>query len=215
MLVLDHVSIHMGQKHWEFNLTLEIDVCHVLLGRSGSGKSTLLNVLGGFLAPDSGNILWNGKSITRLKPADRPVTTLFQQHNLFMHLNVWQNIGLGISPNLKLCDQQRESIKNVLLDVGLQDFDAKMPAQLSGGEQQRVALARCLLRKHPVLLLDEPFSALDATTRQDMIALLDRLFKRYKLCTLMVTHDEADADALGARILRMANGTVSADPNQS
>ncbi len=209
MLKLDQLCITLGQQYWRFDLALDPDGVYALLGRSGSGKSTLLNLIAGFLDPDSGDVLWNGHSIAHLEPAARPVTTLFQQHNLFSHLSVYQNIGLGITPNLNLNSAQRADISRILVDVGLSGFEQKRPGALSGGEQQRVALARCLLRNQPLLLLDEPFSALDATTRQEMINLLRKLINKYRLCVIMVTHDEDDVMTMKAKIIRLENGTVT------
>ncbi|MFK8083017.1 MAG: ATP-binding cassette domain-containing protein [Granulosicoccus sp.] len=208
MLSLDNASLSLADRHWQFSFSLQTHGAYALLGRSGSGKSTLLNLIGGFIQPDSGDILWNGQSLVPLQPAQRPITTLFQQHNLFNHLSVWKNIALGIAPNLSLSASDRQRISSVLNDVGLAKYDNKKPPQLSGGEQQRVALARCLLRQKPVLLLDEPFSALDATTRSEMIQLLKELIGKYKPCVIMITHDQQDATALNASILDMQTNKV-------
>lgn len=209
MLKLDGVIKTLGPRQWQFDATLETQGVYALLGRSGSGKSTLLNLIAGFMHPGAGDIAWQGQSLLALEPAQRPVTSLFQQQNLFNHLTVRQNIGLGIDPGLKLTDRQIHAIQSVLDDVGLAGQESKLPGALSGGEQQRVALARCLLRRRPLLLLDEPFSALDAQTRQDMTALLRRLIDTYKPCVIMVTHDEDDADAMQADILRLEEGRLT------
>ncbi len=203
MLRLDNACLSLGKRHWTFDITLATHGVYALVGRSGSGKSTLLNLIGGFLQPDEGDIQWKGSSLLRLQPDQRPVTTLFQQHNLFDHLSVWKNVALGICPTLQVNAIQKTQIATALSDVGLAGHEQKMPGQLSGGEQQRVALARCMLRRKPVLLLDEPFSALDATTRHEMIALLKQLIKHHQPCVLMITHDESDAQSLGASILDM------------
>lgn len=208
MLSLDNVSLSLADRQWHFTIKLDTHGVYALLGRSGSGKSTLLNLIGGFMQPDSGDIHWNKLSLLGLEPAHRPVTTLFQQHNLFNHLSIWKNIALGIAPDLRLTQQAREQLAKVLIDVGLEGYDNKKPTMLSGGEQQRVALARCLLRRKPVLLLDEPFSALDSTTRKEMIALLRTLISEYKPCVVMITHDEDDAVALNASILDMQSDKV-------
>ena len=208
MLQLDKTAIAFANREWLFDLTLATHGVHALLGRSGSGKSTLLNLIAGFLQPNSGDILWQGQSLLPQEPSQRPVTSLFQQQNLFSHLTVRQNTGLGIHPGLKLSDAQIQSIQSVLSDVGLQGMEHKMPGMLSGGEQQRVALARCLLRRRPLLLLDEPFSALDATTRQEMIELTRLVIAAYKPCVIMVTHDEMDAAAMQASILRLHDGRL-------
>ncbi|MDB4224036.1 ATP-binding cassette domain-containing protein [Granulosicoccus sp.] len=208
MLTLKDVDVRLAERQWCFDIDLNTHGIYALLGRSGSGKSTLLNVIAGFLKASSGAIAWQEQPLNNLEPAQRPVTTLFQDHNLFSHLTVLQNIGLGISPNLKLQPEQTENLHAVLENVGLTGYEKKLPGSLSGGEQQRVALARCLLRRQPILLLDEPFSALDATTRQEMITLLQEVIDSYKPCVLMVTHDEADADALSASILRMKSDRI-------
>lgn len=208
MLLLDKVDLTLTERRWRFTVSLETHGVYALMGRSGSGKSTFLNLIGGFTQPDSGDIQWQKQSLLALQPAHRPVTTLFQQHNLFNHLTVWKNIALGIAPDLKLSTGARQQISDVLKDVGLADYDDKKPTELSGGEQQRVALARCLLRRKPVLLLDEPFSALDTTTRKEMIALLHNLIAEYRPCVVMITHDQDDAKALDASILEMQTDAV-------
>ncbi|MFK7859679.1 MAG: ATP-binding cassette domain-containing protein [Granulosicoccus sp.] len=208
MLLLDNVTLSLAERRWRFSINLETQGIYALLGRSGSGKSTFLNLIGGFIQPDNGDIRWNEQSLLALEPAQRPVTTLFQQHNLFDHLPVWKNIALGIAPDLKLSKTDRQQISDVLAAVGLANYDNRQPTQLSGGEQQRVALARCLLRRKPVLLLDEPFSALDTTTRKEMIELTHQLITKYTPCVIMITHDPDDAKALGASILDMKEGSV-------
>lgn len=208
MLSLNNTSVSLGERHWVFDITLQTHGVYALLGRSGSGKSTLLNLVGGFVQPDNGDIQWNGQSLLSLQPAQRPVTTLFQQHNLFNHLTVWKNIALGISPKLSLTPADHDRIDTMLSAVGLAGYAKKRPGQLSGGEQQRVALARCMVRQTPVLLLDEPFSALDATTRKEMIDLLRKLIKTYTPCVIMITHDEDDAQALDATVLDMQRDRV-------
>ena len=211
MLQLDQAVISFGIRRWSFNDTLDTHGVYALLGRSGSGKSTLLNLIAGFLKPEHGQILWENQTLNDLTPAQRPATTLFQQHNLFDHLTVSQNIGLGIDPGLKLSKQHHQAISRVLADVGLSGSEARKPGMLSGGEQQRVALARCLLRERPILLLDEPFSALDATTRREMIELLKQVIDNYKPCVLMVTHDDEDAVAMRAEVLRMQDDQLVRD----
>lgn len=208
MLKLENVRFALGDRQWQFDFSLDTHTVYALLGRSGSGKSTLLNIISGFQSPDSGDVQWNKQSLISHDPAQRPVTTLFQQHNLFTHLTVFQNVGLGINPGLKLDAEQRSRVNTVLTQVGLNNHEHKTPTRLSGGEQQRVALARCLLRKKPILLLDEPFSALDTTTRAEMTELLREVVDSYKPCVVMVTHDENNANAMNAKILRMSENTV-------
>ena len=211
MLEIDEVRLAFGETRFRFSLAVERDVPHVLLGRSGSGKSTLLNLIAGFLAPDAGDIRWEGRSLLGLAPDARPVNTLFQHHNLFSHLSVAQNVGLGLHPGLRLSREDHERVREALAEVGLAGHAAKRPAALSGGERQRVALARCLLRRKPVLLMDEPFGALDGATRRDMLALTREVLASYSPCTIVVTHDPDDAVALGARVLRLVDGELHDD----
>ncbi len=208
MLTVEGVELQLGERRWNYSIELETQGVYALLGRSGSGKSTLLNLIAGFLQPDAGAIKWQGDAIHSLEPAQRPITTLFQDHNLFSHLSVFKNIGLGVSPKLTLSLAQKDNISSVLDSVGLSGYENKLPGSLSGGEKQRVALARCILRRQPILLLDEPFSALDATTRKEMITLLNSLIQEFKPCVVMVTHDPDDAVAMGATQLSMKSDRV-------
>ncbi len=172
-----------------------------LMGASGSGKTTILNLVAGFLAPSSGDILLDGRSLLGLKPAERPLTYLFQAHNLFPHLSVWENIALGISPRLRIAPAEAARITAALERVGLTGMEERLPGSLSGGQQQRVGLGRCLVRERPVLLLDEPFSALDEELRQEMIALILALQAEHSLHLVLATHQRDDAAALSARIV--------------
>ena len=133
---------------------------------SGSGKSTLLNVIAGFETPDAGKVEILGENVAGRDPAERPVSVIFQEHNLFAHLDVATNIGLGIDPALRLgVEGKRRKSPARLLRVGFEGFGKRLPPTLSGGERQRVALARALVRRKPILLLDEPFAALDPGLR--------------------------------------------------
>ena len=211
MLELDEVRLALGGARFRFSLAVGADTVHVLLGRSGSGKSTLLNLVAGFSEPDAGDIRWCGRSLLGLPPAERPVNTLFQHHNLFAHLTVRQNVGLGLHPGLKLSAAERGRVVHALERVGLAGQEDKRPPALSGGERQRVALARCLLRRKPILLMDEPFGALDGATRQEMLALTREIVASYAPCTIVVTHDPDDADGLGAEVLRVVDGEVTGE----
>ncbi|MCL4154994.1 UNVERIFIED_CONTAM: hypothetical protein GTU68_006804, partial [Idotea baltica] len=184
-----------------------------ILGKSGSGKSTLLNVIAGFLRAESGELLWNDQSLVTLPANQRPITTLFQQNNLFSHLSVAQNLGLGINPNLKLDQSDHQDIRQALSEVGMEGYAEKSAANLSGGEQQRAALARCLLRKQPILLLDEPFSALDEATRHEMIALTKQVVTEHSLCVVLVTHNEDDAELLSAIKYQLVDGQLKQQTN--
>jgi len=208
MLELKELSVELGAQEFIYSLVVEPREIVVILGPSGSGKSTLLNLIAGFLSPHSGDVSWCGQSLLHFTPDQRPVTTLFQKHNLFAHLSVWKNVALGLRTSTKLNSIQSRQLSEALAQVGLQGFEQRIPTDLSGGEQQRVALARCLLSKKPVLLLDEPYSALDAELRSGMLALTRRIVSDSQLATILVTHDPNDADALGARVARLHRGRL-------
>lgn len=181
-----------------------------VIGPSGAGKSTLLSVIAGFLAPAAGRMLWDGVDISGLAPGDRPLSILFQDGNLFPHLSVAQNLGLGLAPNLRLDAGQKAAVTSVLAEVGLADKAARKPAALSGGEQSRVALARALLRARPLLLLDEPFAALGPALKGQMLDLVDRIAGQTGATVLMVTHDPEDARRLCPLTVVVADGVAAA-----
>jgi len=164
-----------------------------LIGPSGSGKSTLLGLIAGFHTAISGKILADGDEIQSLTPAERPVTIVFQEHNLFPHLDVFTNIALGIEPSLKLSQAQQSKIAQALNKLGIAELENIMPGELSGGQKQRVAIARALVREHGILLLDEPFAALGPAQRKEMIELLKSIVKVQRLVALLVSHQPADA----------------------
>lgn len=177
-----------------------------VIGPSGAGKSTLLSAIAGFLPPARGRMLWNGQDITATPPGQRPLSILFQDGNLFGHLSVADNLGLGLDPRLRLTADQKSQVAQVLAQVGLADKAARRPAALSGGEQSRVALARALLRARPILLLDEPFAALGPALKSQMLALVDDIATRTGAIVLMVTHDPADARRLCPLTVLVADG---------
>ena len=177
-----------------------------IIGPSGAGKSTLLSAIAGFFAPVSGRISWDGQDLGPLSPGDRPVSMLFQDQNLFPHLTIAQNLGLGIAPNLRLSPADHARIAEALRRVGLQGFGTRKPSQLSGGQQSRAALARALLRARPVLLLDEPFAALGPALKDDMLDLVAEVAAETGALVLMVTHDPADAQRFADVTVLVADG---------
>lgn len=177
-----------GLPFFYFDLHLEKGTRTALTGISGSGKSTLLHLIAGFNLPYSGEIWLDGKQHTNTKPHQRPVSMLFQDNNLFNHLTVANNIGLGIKPSLKRTEQQQHDLERIAKEMGLTAHLDKLPDQLSGGQKQRVALARCLLRNQPILLLDEPFSALDTALRQEMLSLIIDISLVKQLTLVLITH---------------------------
>ena len=198
-----------GGPEFAFSLTLERGEIVTLSGPSGAGKSTLVDLICGFLQPSSGDILWDGRSILGLTPANRPVSALFQSGDLFDHLDVEMNIVLGLDPRGRPNPAQRARVRAVLEEIGLPGFERRLPGQLSGGQRHRVALARALLRDKPLMLLDEPFSALDTERRGEMAGLVRRLTRDRGLATLVVSHDPADAGRLGSRAIALRDGRIS------
>ena len=208
MLELQQLHVCQGQNNFCFDAILPIEQCTALVGASGAGKTTLLNTLAGFVTPTSGKLLWQGQDLVPQLPAQRPFTSLFQEHNLFAHLDLFTNVGLGIDPGLRLTENQRQAVEEALVQVGLAGMGKRLPGSLSGGQRQRAALARALVRRQPWLLLDEPFSALDPGLRMEMIDLVADLQERNKLSLVLVTHDPEEALQLASEVIFIAEGGV-------
>lgn len=209
MIYLNNVILNDKTLPMCFNLSVNAGERVSIIGESGAGKSTLLNLIAGFEFPHQGEIWLNDKNHTRSAPYERPVSMLFQENNLFPHLTVQQNLALGLKPSLKLTALEREKIEQVACSVGLGDYLQRLPNSLSGGQKQRVALARCLLRDKPILLLDEPFSALDQKLRVEMLALIDKLCDEKHLTLLLVTHQPSELVGTIDRVLLVENGQIS------
>ena len=199
-----------GETQFHFDMAVEAGTIAALMGASGSGKSTLLSLIAGFETPTSGDILIGGQTMIGTPPAERPVSMVFQENNLFGHLDVAANVGLGRSPRLRLSAEDRKDVSAALARVGLAGKERRLPRELSGGERQRVALARVLVRDRPVLLLDEPFASLGPALRQDMVRLLKELHAERGMTVLIATHHPDDAAALAERIVFLDNGRVAA-----
>jgi len=183
------------------NISLEPDKIYAVVGPSGAGKSTFLNLISGFASISSGTIIWNGQEISNLPPAKRSVSILFQDNNLFPHLSVWRNLALAVTHWPKISRDHEEKLKAVMSEVGILGLENRKPSQLSGGQQSRVALARVLLQKNKILLLDEPFSALGPSLKDQMLELIKKIAKNKKLLVLMVTHEPADAKKVASQTL--------------
>jgi len=196
----------------KFSLAIDIHVnpqmFAAVLGGSGSGKSTLLSIIAGFEDLRSGKLWLDGRDMDDVSPASRPVSMIFQDHNVFGHLSVWDNVALGISPSLKLNSEQMAQVDGALTRVGLSQYAKRKPGNISGGERQRVALARVLVRKRKILLLDEPFAALDPGLRHDMLDLVSDLRREHGLTVLMVTHQPEEALRAADEIIFVADGKV-------
>ncbi|MEK6217201.1 MAG: ATP-binding cassette domain-containing protein [Boseongicola sp.] len=194
-----------------FSLTADFSLAEgtraAITGPSGGGKSTLLSLIAGFDQPDEGRILSAGSDLAGVLPGKRPVAVLFQDNNLFPHLDLLTNVALGASPHAKPRQAALEQALDALSRVGLLGFEARKPGVLSGGQQSRAALARILLTKRPVVLMDEPFSALGPSLRAEMLDLVIRLLPEATL--LMVTHDPEDAKRFASQVLFVNDGTVS------
>lgn len=205
---LDKVRLRLGTQDFDLDCTFPQSWITAVVGASGSGKSTLLNLVAGFEAPDSGRVMIGGQDVTALDPSERPVSSIFQDNNLFAHLDIFTNVALGVSPGLKLRMEDRERIEKALVRVGLAGFDKRLPGTLSGGERQRAALARALVRKKPVMLLDEPFAALDPGLRAGMTSLLLDLHGETKNTVIIVTHHPDDVKKLAQQVVFLERGRV-------
>ena len=176
------------------------------LGPSGCGKSTILRTIGGFLDVTSGDITIDGQSIISLPPEKRPTAMVFQSYNLWPHMTIYENLAFGLKLRKIPKKTIDEDIKKMLALVSMSGSEKKYPSQLSGGQQQRIAIARSLLLKPSLLLLDEPFSALDAKIRQQMREELKKIQSDLGITVIFVTHDQEEAMALSHRIVVMNKG---------
>ncbi|MHA7649277.1 sulfate/molybdate ABC transporter ATP-binding protein [Mycobacterium sp. ML4] len=179
-----------------------------LLGPSGSGKSTLLRTIAGLDQPDSGTVTINGRDVTRVPPQRRGIGFVFQHYAAFKHLTVRNNVAYGLKIRKRPKAEINEKVDHLLQVVGLSGFQNRYPNQLSGGQRQRMALARALAVDPEVLLLDEPFGALDAKVREDLRSWLRRLHDEVHVTTVLVTHDQAEALDVADRIAVLNHGRI-------
>lgn len=209
MIKLINVSIRLGEFSLEnVNLDIRQGEFFSILGPTGTGKSVILEMIAGFYKPDSGKIFLAGRDAAHIPPEKRNLGFVYQDYALFPHLNVYKNIAFGLYmkriPSLTI----KARVKEVAEMLGIVKLLNRYPTTLSGGEQQRIALARALVLRPPVLLMDEPFSALDPNTRKKVYSDLKRLHAKYKFTAVHVTHDFAEAALLADRIGIILNGTV-------
>ncbi len=209
MLQLDRLALTQGSFRLSADITLATGSRTAVMGPSGGGKSTLLAAIAGFVTPVSGRIHWNGRDITGTPPGDRPVAILFQNHNLFPHLTIAQNVGLALAPRLRLTPAEKDNVAQALDRVGLAGLADRRPAALSGGQQSRAALARTLLSDRPLILMDEPFAALGPALRAEMLDLTLATLGPTGCTLLLVTHDPDDARRLNGDLVIVADGTVT------
>lgn len=207
MLEAEHLRFtHPGAtRHFDLSFVARPGEVTAVSGQSGAGKSTLLDLIAGFLTPQSGRLSLKGHELLPLPPEQRPISILFQSETLFEHLSAYQNLELGLPRG---ATDRRQKIEAALAEVGLPGVLKQRADTLSGGEKQRVALARTLLRDRAVLLLDEPFSALDDDTRETIRALVKSLTERHQWITLLVSHHVDDVEALAARRYQLRDGML-------
>ena len=209
MLQLDHLTLAQGT----FRLTADWSAAPgsriAIMGPSGAGKSSLLAAIAGFLPLTGGVVRWGGQDLAALPPGKRPLTILFQDQNLFPHLTVAQNLGLGLRADLRLDREDWARVDRALARVDLVSLGSRSAAKLSGGQASRAALARALLRARPILLLDEPFAALGPALRQEMLVLVREVADETDALVLLVTHDPQDALGLGGQTAFVEGGMVA------
>ena len=208
MMRLDAVRLRQGGFDLAVDLGLVAGQRLAVIGASGAGKSSLLNLMAGFQVPDAGRVLIDGRDVTSVPVAQRPVSILFQDGNLFPHLSVSENVALGIGPSLRLGREDQGRVAEALAQVGMDGMGDRRPGSLSGGQAARVALARMLLRDRPVALMDEPFAALDPGLRREMAGLVADLCDAKGITLVIVAHELRGLERLATDLCLMANGRI-------
>lgn len=204
MLTFEKAVFAQGAFSISADLTVAPEKVTAVIGPSGAGKSTLLHGIAGFVPQTAGQLLWGGATIDGRSPDKRPVSMLFQDNNLFPHLTVLQNVALALTSKLRPAGETIERVEAMLAHVGLNGLSGRKPAGLSGGQQSRVALARALLQDRPVMLMDEPFSALGPALKDEMLDLSVSLAAGRTV--IMVTHDPSDAIRIAQEVIGVADG---------
>ena len=206
MLELERVLVVYPDYRLRATLQVPRGAHVAVVGPSGAGKSTFLAAIAGFETSE-GRVLWDRQDLSGTRPGARPFSMLFQDNNLFPHLTAFENVALGISPSLRLTAAEKARVEAALARVGLTGFEARKPAQLSGGQQGRVAIARVLVQGRALILLDEPFAALGPALRAEMLELVRSTARESGATVLLVTHDLAEAARMPLMIL-VANGAA-------
>lgn len=209
MLSLNKVLMCQGAFSLRANLTIEAGCKVAVIGPSGAGKSTLVNAICGFVAVAEGQVQLDGRDITQALPSKRDMAILFQDNNLFPHLSIAQNVGLGIRPAMRLSQTETAQISMALDRVGLAGFEDRKPGALSGGQQSRAALARALVQGKLWMVLDEPFAALGPALRAEMLDLVASVALETGAGVLMVTHSPDDARRLADQVIFVADGVAN------
>jgi spermidine/putrescine ABC transporter ATP-binding subunit len=210
LISIEHVSRRFGDVQALDDVSLEIreNEFFALLGPSGCGKTTLLRILAGFDHPDAGTVTLSGRDLLPIPPHRRPVNLMFQSYALFPHMTVERNVAYGLERDGLPRDEIRRRVAEVLETVGIAQTARRRPNQLSGGQRQRVALARAIVKRPPLLLLDEPLSALDKKFRLEMQLELKRLQHEVGITFVVVTHDQEEAMSMADRIAVLDHGRV-------
>ena len=203
-----HVTFDGEQVLDGLDLSIKDKEFITLLGPSGCGKTTTLRIIAGFLEPDEGELIFEGRDISGVPAYKRQVNTIFQRYSLFPHLNVYDNIAFGMRIKKISEDEIKKSVKEMLSLVNLEGFEKRRINTLSGGQQQRVAIARAIANKPKVLLLDEPFAALDLKLRKDMQKELRNIQRQLGITFIFVTHDQEEALTLSDRVVVMDKGKI-------
>lgn len=188
MLIINQVTFQKYDQCLSYNFSIPANTLSLISGPSGQGKTTLLSLIAGFLTPNKGQIFFKNQALQTLDPLKRPVSMLFQDHNLFPHLSMVQNIAIGINTSLKLSLQETAQVYEIAKELEIEHLLHKYPSELSGGQRQRAALARILLRKRPLVLLDEPFIGLDHVCLEKCLHAIQRRQKQSELTVVLVSH---------------------------
>jgi thiamine transport system ATP-binding protein len=211
MLIVEEVRLDYREFSACYELTVPSRTLCAIVGPSGGGKTTLLHMIAGFERPLSGKLQFEAIDLLPLKPAERPIAMVFQDHNLFPHLSARANVGLGLRPSLRLTDEEHQKVAEALDAVDLRALSDRRPGDMSGGQRQRVALARALVSRRPLVLLDEPFGGLDPGLRRSMIRLVDDLRRDRGITVVLTIHTPEDILDLADHAAFVADGKVIAD----
>ncbi len=209
MIQLEAVTYRYEALAMQFDIDVPRGAFVAVTGPSGAGKTTMLMLIAGFERPLAGTIKLNGQDMTGVPPSERPLSVIFQDHNSFAHLDVFTNVALGVSPKLTLENEQKQRVIAALERTALSCLARRLPTEISGGERQRIAIARALVRERPILLLDEPFTALGPALREDMLRLILGLQQERGLTILMVTHQPSELRKVASHFAFVNNGMIA------
>ena len=208
MIKLENISIKLDNFRTKFTVEINKGEWVGIIGQSGAGKSTFLNLIAGFAQPEVGSLLINNTEMRNISASKRSISSLFQDNNLFPHLSVYQNIAIAIKPNLKLHNNEKKKIFEIIEYLNLSSKIHSSIGTLSGGERQRVALGRVMSSDKKILLLDEPFSKLDPNLRSEMLELIKKIREKKKITIIMAIHTPAEAIDFVSRFLLIKEGEV-------